>query len=157
MTPRTRMSLTLRKKIYRYCLKENRTILHTARLLQLPSEVVRDVIYVVFSDYTERLKVMPATDKYNPPNLKLRSKFTGYYTEMTEDDLEKFCNDGVIKRLDYILKDVERERFHQHTESRSYKERLIERIEWNGTHKSIEDQLVYIRKINNIKHEKKVQ
>ena len=100
---------------------------------------------------------MPATDKYNPPKLKLKSKFTGYYTEMTEDDLEKFCNDGVIKRLDYSLKDVERERFQQHTEARSYKERLIERIEWNGTHKSIIAQLVYIRKINNIKHEKKIQ
>jgi len=156
MTPSTRMSLTLRKKIYRYCLKENRTILHTARLLQLPSEVVRDVIYVVFSDYSERLKVMPATDKYHPPRLKLKSKFTGYFTEMTEDDLEKFCHDGMIRRLDYILKDVERERFHQHTEARSYHERLVERIELNGTHKSTEDQLIYIRKLNKINHEKKI-
>jgi len=156
MTPSTRMSLTLRKKIYRYCLKENRTILHTARLLQLPSEVVRDVIYVVFSDYTERLKVMPATDKYNPPRLKLKSKFTGYFTEMTEDDLEKFCHDGVIKRLDYLIKDVERERFHQHTEARSYNERLIQRIELNDGYKSIEDQLIYIRELNKINHEKKI-
>ncbi len=156
MTPCTRMSLTLRKKIYRYCIKENRTILHTARLLQLPSEVVRDVIYIVFSDYTERIKVMPATDKYNQPKAKLKSKFTGYYTELTEDDLEKFCNDGVIKKLDYSLKDIERERFYQHTESRSYKERLIQKIESNNTFKSIDEQLIYIRKLNKIKYEKKI-
>lgn len=150
MTPCTRMSLTLRKKIYRYCIKENRTILHTARLLEIPSDVVRKFIYVVFSDHNQRIKVMPATDRYVPPTPKLRSKFTGYLTELTEDDVERLTHDGVLKNLDYTTEEVTKERFHQHTEVRSYKERLIEKIEWNGTHKSIEEQLVYIRKLNNI-------
>lgn len=150
MTPCTRMSLTLRKKIYRYCIKENRTILHTARLLEIPSDVVRKFIYVVFSDHNQRIKVMATTDRYVPPTPKLRSKFTGYITELTEDDIERLCHDGVLKNLDYKVEEVTKERFHQHSEARSYKERLIEKIEWNGTHKSIEDQMKYIRKLNNI-------
>ena len=142
------ISLETRKKIFRYSVTENRSMIKTAALLQIPVEQVREYIYLVFSDETERLKVEPNKFAIRAKNgVGLRR---GYYSELTE---QQMIDGGKLFTPDYttLPKDIKPV---IHSERKSFTERLRRTIcyKWEDYNQF----LLKIKAINKLNHKLKI-
>lgn len=81
------LSLAARKRIYYCCIKNNKTMIDTSKMLNLDVDVIKEYMEKFFSDPEERLKVSSVKSLVYPEKPKICSHFTGYYTEITEDDM----------------------------------------------------------------------
>lgn len=115
------MSLTMRKKIYRYCVKDNMSMIKTTNLLGIPVEQVREYVFLVFSDEKERAKVLPVSHSLYPTKSNGIPAFSGYYTTLTEEEM---IEGSVIYSPEYTARSVESEVPINYSEKRSYSERL---------------------------------
>jgi len=82
-----KLSLAVRRNIYFCCIKNNKTIIDTSIMLNLSMDVIKEYMDKLFSDPQERLKITSTKALLYPEKPKICGYFTGYYTELTEDDL----------------------------------------------------------------------
>lgn len=80
------LSLETRKNIYRYCVTENRSMVRTSVMLELPVTLVREYLFLVFSDENEKLKLLPkVTNTFIKQPKKPIIKVRSYYKDLTEE------------------------------------------------------------------------
>ena len=77
----------MRRNIYYCCIKNNKTIIDTSKMLNLSIDVIKQYMDKLFSDPQERLKVTSTKALLYPEKPKICGYFTGYYSELTEDDM----------------------------------------------------------------------
>lgn len=78
------LPLVVKKRIYYACIVENRSMIEASRMVHVPYDQVKEYVYQLFSDDAERTKVSPSNRQIYPKKIKITSKFTGYYSELSE-------------------------------------------------------------------------
>ena len=111
------LSLAARRKIYYCCVKNNKTMIDTSKMLNLHIDAIRQYMEKLFLDPKERLKVTSSKALIYPEKRKICSEFTGYYMELTEEDM-------LVGPM-YDLKEVSKEDFiYYPTKVESFTERF---------------------------------
>lgn len=114
-------TLHIRKRIYHYCIKENVTMEKTAEFINVPFDVVQLYVSFYTSSIDEQRKMKNPVEARLLDLPKQHDKFTGYYTELTE---EQMLSGGKIYTPVYSSEKMENESHSYNFDRRSYPERL---------------------------------
>jgi hypothetical protein len=114
-------TLHIRKRIYHYCIKENVTMEKTAEFIDVPFEVVKSYVSFYTSSIDEQRKMKNPVEAKLLDLPKQHDKFTGYYTELTE---EQMLSGGEIYTPVYSADKIENMSVSYNFDRRSYQERL---------------------------------
>ena len=125
------LSFNIRNKIFKYCILDNESMIKVANLLGIRVELVREYISFYISHPEEQEKMLPASKKGLVKQPTMSDKFTGYFTEMTEEDIRK-----INEPKEYRIQEVISERETIFNDKRSFPERL-------------EDKINYLKKLTN--------
>ena len=128
-----KLTIEERKKIARYCIKENYSMEKVSEIFDIPLKDVSEYISFLSSNEAEKTAVLPRSEKKDPPSQV--NKFTGYFSEMTENQI------GERNEPIYTVKEILDENVISRTSNRkSFPERLRDYIS--------DEELVIVKKIN---------
>ena len=109
-----------KKKIVHWVIRQQYTMEKVAQMYGIPLFAVKDYVAYFFATPSEQRAMLPPREYEDMQKKRLPNKFTGYMSELTEDQLLQIKNDELI----FDPKGIEDEKFSSNTDTTSFSQRL---------------------------------